>query len=312
MPLKSTMVLYELLDDAGVDGEKIISTFKQHGATHANWRRLEGKDGFTDLVEVIIEGKRGRRKGGDAPTLNIAGSLGGVGGRPAVTGIVSDADGALVALATALKLLVMQSRGDGIHGDVIVRTTICPNAPTMPHHPVPFMDSYVEFGKLKREIIADEADALVVVETSRGNRIINHNGFAVTPTIKEGWILKISEDICNVAERVMGRMPVYVPLSMQDITPFDNGLHHLNGLGELPAGCVAPAIGVAITSEIPVSGAASGSSCIVDLEPAVRFCVEVAKEYTAGNLAFYDKEEFERIVKRYGRMNHLHTMGNDG
>ena len=50
---------------------------------------------------------------------------------------MSDGDGAIAAIAAALKLAEMQ-RHDTLPGDVIVTTHICPNAPTRPHDPVDF------------------------------------------------------------------------------------------------------------------------------------------------------------------------------
>ena len=51
-----------------------------------------------------------------APTLGIIGRLGGVGARPAAIGLVSDGDGAVTALAVALKLVDMARRGDQTSG----------------------------------------------------------------------------------------------------------------------------------------------------------------------------------------------------
>lgn len=100
--------------------------------------------------------------------------------RPEVTGFVSDGDGALAALSAAAKLLDMQKNGDYLEGDVIISTHICPDAPTRPHEPVPFMDSPVEMAQVNAEEVSDELDAIVSVDTTKGNRIINHRGFAVS------------------------------------------------------------------------------------------------------------------------------------
>ncbi len=308
MCLMNTMRIYELLDRASIDGNSVVDYFAQQGAEV--WKKtLYGDEGCTDLVEIRIPGVEGKLSSGNAPTLCIAGSLGGVGGRPAVTGIVSDADGALVALAVASKVLSMKRNGDWLQGDLVVRTTICGNAPTMEHHPVPFMSSYVDFVTLKEEIVDKEADAIIVTETSRGNRVANYPNFGITPTVKAGWILKTSEDAIDIMERVTGEPAKVIPISMQDLTPVTNGVYHLNGLCEMPAGTTAPCIGVGITSLLPISGAAPGVTNVTNLEMAVRFVLEVAKDYTAGRFSFYDKMEYEFLVEKYGNMNHLLTMG---
>ena len=104
---------------------------------------FRGRGGETDFIRVCIPGENGRSAGGPAPTIGIIGRLGGLGARPAVTGFVSDGDGALCALAAGLKLAEMRAHGDRLQGDVVVCTHICPNAPVVPHEPVPLMGSPV-------------------------------------------------------------------------------------------------------------------------------------------------------------------------
>ena len=48
-----------------------------------------------------------------------------------------------------------------------------------------------------------------------------------------------------------------------------------------------------------------------DVEAAARYAIETAKDFGTGKCSFYDEEEFERAVKRYGSMAHLQTMGKD-
>lgn len=309
MAFKQTVEVFELLDSAIVDGEKVTQLFKNRKIEEAYTKRLYGDKGYTDLVDIRIPGKRGKSSGGSAPTLNIVGSLGGIGGRPELIGMVSDADGALVAIASALKVAEMVRQGDALDGDVVFRTTICTNAPTIPHDPTPFMSTWISFSELRKHIVYEKADGILVTETTKGNYVINHKGFAISPTVKEGWILKISPDAIRVMERVTSRPAVVLPVTMQDITPFDNGIFHLNGIGEIPEGITAPAIGVAITTEAVIGGAYTGASSVVDMEAAVRFCVEVAKDFGKGRFKFYDEDEFWKLVEMYGTMNHLQTMG---
>ena len=54
-----------------------------------------------------------------------------------------------------------------------------------------------------------------------------------------------------------------------------------------------------------VPGCGTGASHEADIAETARFAVETAKEFGRGTCAFFDAEEFERIVARYGRMNHL-------
>jgi hypothetical protein len=66
---------------------------------------------------------------------------------------------------------------------------------------------------------------------------------------------------------------------------------------------------VALTAETAVPGCGTGSSQIVDIEAALRFVLEVAKDFGEGKAAFYDEGEFARLIALYGTMNQLQTLG---
>lgn len=269
------------------------------------------KDGkySTDFIKVVIPGKNGKTAGGSAPTLGIVGRLGAIGARPEVTGYVSDGDGALCALAAASKLIDMKRKGDALSGDVIICTQICPNAPTQPHVPVPFMGSPVDMATMNREEVDTGMDAILSIDTTKGNCVINSNGFAVSQTVKEGYILRYSSDVLDIMQRTTGKAPHTFGVSIQDITPYGNSLYHLNSILQPATATNAPVIGVAVTTELPVAGCAAGASHFVDVEETARFVTEVAKAFCDGKCSFYDKDEFELLVKKYGKMDHLQTMG---
>lgn len=137
MLLKQILDVYEYIDTATANGEEMKEYMESLGAKEVEVKTISGDKGKTDFIRIRIPGLEGKSKGMDAPTLGVLGRLGGVGARPERIGMVSDADGAVVALAVAAKLLDMQKKGDFLHGDVIISTHICPNAPTQPHKPVP-------------------------------------------------------------------------------------------------------------------------------------------------------------------------------
>ena len=112
-------------------------------------------------------------------------------------------------------------------------------------------------------------------------------------------------------QRTTGKPPHTFGVSMQDITPYGNGLFHLNSILQPATATAAPVIGVAVTTEQPVAGCATGASHFVDVEETARFAVEVAKAYGAGKCSFYDEREFQALVTRYGSMCRLQTMGAD-
>ena len=310
MALKQVLDVYEILDDIHVNGEVVTEYAKSKGILDATYPRVDEGKGPTDFIRLVIPGRNGKLNGGKAPTLGIIGQLGGIGARPERIGFVSDGDGALSAVATAIKLIDMVGKGDQIDGDVIVSTHICPTAPTMPHDPVPFMGSPVDMATNVKLTVDPDMDAILSVDTTKGNRILNKRGFALTPTVKAGYILHISEDLLQIQQTSTGELPCVLALTTQDITPYGNGLYHMNSILQPCCGTDAPVVGVAITTESSVPGCATGATHEVDVAEVVQFCVEAAKEFTAGKCSFYDKDEFEMIQKLYGSMKVLQTRGN--
>lgn len=307
--MKQLIEVYDILDDSKVNGEKVknyLLNIKQDADIVVY--PLKGDRGITDMIRIIIPGTKGKIRGGEASTLGILGRLGGLGARPEMIGFVSDGDGALTVLAIAAKLLDMQTKGDYLEGDIIISTHICPNAPTKPHHPVPFMGSPVDIAQVNKEEVNGELDAILSVDTTKGNRIINHRGFAISPTVKEGYILKVSDDLLNIMQITTGELPKVFALSLQDITPYGNGIYHLNSILQPSTATNVPVVGVAITTETAVPGCATGTSHITDIEEAARFILEVAKAYTKGNCHFYDKKEYDFIKETYGSMKRFQTL----
>lgn len=311
MLFRQMLELFDLLDKPSANGEEVAELLRRRGADEVAVQRIQGDKGGTDNIKILIKGSNGRSSGGNAPTLGIIGRLGGLGARPERIGFVSDGDGALAALTAALKLAEMHKNGDVLPGDVIIATHICPDAPTQPHDPVPFMDSPIDMALSNATEVDQRMEAILSIDTTKGNRIINVNGFAISPTCKEGYILKTSNDVMDVMTAVTGRMPQVFALSQQDITPYGNGLYHVNSILQPTTATAAPVIGVAITVSHMVAGCATGATHGVDVEAASRFAVEVAKEFGAGKCAFYDEAEFAHLKNLYGDMTRFQTLGKE-
>lgn len=299
----------EALDDPGVDGARVGELLRRAGVSDPQVTRVRGDRGATDFVRAVIPGSHGRGSGGRVPTLGVIGRLGGIGARPKQIGLVSDGDGAIVPTAVAATLATMHRRGDVLPGDVIVATHICPNAPIQPHDPVPFMSAPVAMAGMNSHELDPSMDAVLSVDTTKGNRVCNNRGFAISPTVKEGWILRVSESLLDVQQRVTGALPVVLPITTQDITPYGNGVFHINSILQPAVATSAPVVGVAITTETLVAGSATGATDLASVEAAGRFCVEVAKDFGDGRCVFYDTNEFERLVGLYGPMTKLQTGG---
>ncbi|MCC7347457.1 MAG: DUF1177 domain-containing protein [Variibacter sp.] len=307
MALRQVLDAYELLDSAHVDGPAVERVLRAAGLDEIVTRRVTAQERFTDTLQVRVRGSDPA-----APALGVVGKLGGIGARPALVGIVSDADGAIAAVAVALKLAAMQRSGDRLPGDVIISTHICPAAPTRPHHPVPFMSSPVDREVLGRGEVHPDMAAVLSIDTSRGNRVVNHKGIAITPTVREGYVLPVSMDLIDLVETVTATRAVVMPLSTQDITPYANGVFHINSILQPAVYTKVPVVGVAITAETVVPGCATGATQLDDVEKSVRFAIEVAKAFGRGACKFCDDAEFAKLVSLYGSMSHLQTAGRSG
>lgn len=309
MSLKYTMEVMELLDDPKASGEFVKNLFAEFEHCEASYETVTGNRGSTDFVKIIIKGTEGKLSGGSAPSLGIVGRLGGIGARPSRIGFVSDGDGAAAAVTTALKLANMSAKGDRLPGDVYVTTHICPTAPTEPHEPVDFMGSPVDILTMNQYEVLPEMDAVLSIDTTKGNKVFNHKGIALSPTVKSGYILKFNNDLLRIMEMTTGDLPVTFTVTTQDITPYGNGVYHINSILQPAVATQAPVVGLAITAKSAVPGSGTGASHEVDVAQAVRFSIEVAKEFTQGQFEFYDSEEFEHLEKLYGSLKHFQTLG---
>lgn len=311
MALKQVIEVFELLETPTIEKKEIQDFFIKKGLKESEIEihKVKEDKGETDFVKIHIKGQEGQSKAGKAPTLGIIGRLGGIGARPHKIGLVSDADGAITALACAAKIVEMRKKGDKLKGDVIVATHLCPHSPIIPHDPVPFMDAPVAIETMNKYEVDERMEAVLSIDTTKGNRIINHRGFAISPTVKNGYILRVSEDLLDVMQIVTGQLPVVFPITTQDITPYGNDIFHLNSILQPATSTHAPVVGVAITAEVAVPGCASGANTCIDIESAVRFVVEVAKAFSEGKCSFYDDKEFQRLISLYGSLEHLKTMG---
>ncbi|MCM3213935.1 DUF1177 domain-containing protein [Niallia taxi] len=309
MVLKQTLLALETLDSAYVTGEIVKELFSEYPNVEVTVTTVTGEKGSTDFIKILVPGTNGKTNGGNVPTFGIIGRLGGIGARPSRIGLVSDADGAIAAIASALKLADMQVKGDHLQGDVIITTHICPDAPTRPHEPVDFMDSPVDILTMNKHEVTSDMDAILSIDTTKGNRVINHKGIAISPTVKEGYILRVSEDLLRIMEMTTGQFAVTFPITVQDITPYGNGLYHINSILQPAVATHVPVVGVAITAQSVVPGCGTGASHETDIADAVRFAVETAKEATNGTCQFYSDAEFSQITELYGSMKKLQTMG---
>jgi len=264
-----------------------------------------------DFVKITIPGTNGRIRGGESPTLGIIGRSEGIGARPEVNGLISDSDGAIVALATALKITRMIEKGEDFAGDLIITTHLCPRAKIQDHDPVPFVHSKLDMEKAINFEVDPAMEAILSIDATKGNRVLNQKGVAITPTLKEGYLLRVSEDLLDILETITGKPPLVLPLTTQDITPYSNGLYHINSIMQPGTATRSPVVGIAITSETAIPGCAVHSTNLPDLETAARFVFATAQKFTQRKCKLFDPEEFTLIQKLYGKQDHLTGTEND-
>jgi hypothetical protein len=171
------------------------------------------------------------------------------------------------------------------------------------------MGSPIDIKVMNEHVVDRRMEGILSIDATKGNRVINHRGFAISPTVKQGYVLRVDDELLDLQQYVTGRPPAVFALSTQDITPYGNGLYHLNSILQPSTATRAPVVGVAITAEIAVPGCATGASHEIDIELAARFAVEAAKSFTTGRTCFYDPEEFDRMTALYGSLSHLQTLG---
>lgn len=311
MSSKFVSIVYELLDDPSVDGQKIVNELTALGATDAtitttpvNYEAPEDTAQRCDFIKVVIKGSNGKYVGGDtpAPTMGIIGRLGAQQAQPDRIGKVSDSDGSIVALATAMKLLDMSAKGARLEGDVIITTHIATHVSITPHDPVDFMGMPVSSDTMNEYEVDDEMDAILSVDTSKGNSIIKHRGIAISPTAKEGYILRVAPDLVTLMEYATGRPAKTFPITTQDITPYDNGVYHFNSIMQPHVATTAPVVGLAITAKTVVPGSETGASYESELVDATVFATEVAKQFTRQKVAFYNADEYKTLTDMYGSL----------
>jgi len=304
--MREIIDVLDLLDDARIDGAAVGEFLRSAGATETHVERVRGEQGSTDFVRTTIEPEEET-----GATLGIIGRLGGIGARPHRLGLVSDADGAIVALACAAKLAKMADRGDRLSGRVIVATHVSPRSPIIAHEPTPFMGSPVDMAEMNRREVDPRMEAILSVDATKGNWILNRRGIAITPTIKEGYILPVSPNLLEIVRHVTGEPPAVLPIATQDVIPYAAGFDHVNSILQPATATSAPVVGVSTTAAIPVPGCASGANDPFSLDQAARFCVATALAFTDGRCRFFDEEAFARLVERYGPMTHLQGLGRE-
>ena len=86
------------------------------------------------------------------------------------------------------------------------------------------MNSPVETWQVNKEEVTDDLDAVLVVGYHKGQPDHQSPRFwRISPTVCQGYILRVSEDLLDVMQMTTGKLPYVFALTQQDITPYGNG-----------------------------------------------------------------------------------------
>ncbi|AWR93790.1 DUF1177 family protein [Acidianus brierleyi] len=211
-------------------------------------------------------------------------------------GIVSDADGAIISLTSMIEWAKNYSE---IEGEAIFSTNISLDAKLIPHKPFNFMVPLVGLDDALRLEVDKEAQFLISVDSTKGNRIAKYNDFAISHIIKDGYILKIPDEIIDIYEKVTEHEPYFVALTSGDLTPMEINAYHISTFLSPWLYTESPILGLATVSKYPIPGYETGVQNVTMLERASRFSIEVLKYYFSGG-DIYSEEELSSLKNVLG------------
>ena len=303
--LKHVIEVIEAIDRASIGDRDIESLIPKCDYTNLEIEKIV-KDGRTiHVVRYIYRGPRSGR------AIAVIGRLGGVGARPRIVGLVSDADGAIVALALARKISYMCMYGDHLPGEVYIATSISTHSIVRDEKPAPMISPPIDLYSLIEKELAFKGDpeAYISVDATKANKIIKVEHFAVTPVVVRGWIIPPSEDLLDLYTAVTGRDPAVVPITMQDIVPYTTRVKHINSILQAWLYTDKPVVGVATTSPKLVPGSATGVTNAVGLDMASRYILEVVKGFNSGDIELYSRDDLDELVRVHGEVKHIFARG---
>ena len=153
------------------------------------------------------------------------------------------------------------------------------------------MNSPVDISVMNENEVEDTMDAILSIDTTKGNQVCNHKGFAITPTVKEGYILKLVMIYCTYIHNLLAFLQLSCQSRCKTLHPmvmvYSISIVFYNQQLQISS----PVVGV-ITTESVVAGCATGATHVTDVENVVRFVLEVAKTYGANKCSFFDETQF--------------------
>ena len=285
------MILKTLLD--------VIDILESRDPVERIRRRLEGRVKFDEVVVEGVPVIKALYEGGGR-RVEILGRLGAI--QTGEKGLVSDADGAVVSLTTLLELLNLREKGIELKLDVSFATNLSTTARLIPHSPFKFMVPPVGLDEALKVEVDPQATTVLSIDSTKGNRLAKYDDFALTHVIKDGYILKLSDEVLDIYNRVTEHEVYMVPLTSGDLTPLDVNVYHISTLISPWLYTSAPVVGLATVSPRAIPGYETGVMNLNMLEHASRFCLEFLKYMEKGG-SVYNEEELRELERRFGPSN---------
>ncbi|MEM0173903.1 MAG: DUF1177 domain-containing protein [Sulfolobaceae archaeon] len=293
MILKNLIEVIEILESS----EPIVKVReKVRGADFIEYEEIERGDGKVTFLRALVKGRKGNRR------IEILGRLGAIQMRSKYKGLVSDADGAIVALTVLFELIDLKRKGIEFDADVSIVTNIALDAKLIPHKPFDFMVPPIGLDEALQIEVDPKAELILSIDSTKGNILAKYNDFALTHVVKEGYILKLSDEVIEIYNRVTGHEVYLVALTTGDLTPIEFPIYHISTIISPWLYTTSPVIGIATTSRQVIPGYVTGVQDIMMLNNASRFCIEMIKFFDMGGKV-YDDKELEELKKRIGESN---------
>lgn len=266
-------------------------------------------DRIRDLIKVDFEERRignvpyikALYEGGGNKRVEVLGRLGAI-QMSQFKGLVSDADGAIIALTVLAELKRLEEKGIKLNLDVSFVTNVALNAKLIPHKPFDFMVPEVGLDDALKEEVDPKASFIISIDSTKGNRLAKFDDFALTHVVLNGYILRVSDEVVDIYNRVTGHEVYLVSLTTGDLTPLDFNVYHISTLISPWLYTTSPVLGIATVSKQMVPGYATGVMDLNMLERASRFIIELLKHIGLGGKV-YDEREYEELVKKLGDSN---------
>ncbi|BFI75933.1 DUF1177 domain-containing protein [Sulfurisphaera ohwakuensis] len=265
-------------------------------------KRLENKVEYEEIKVGEVPYIKVLYKGGGKDKIEILGRLGAIQMVGTNKGLVSDADGAIITLTTLFELLDLMDKGVAFNIDILFVTNLATKAKLIPHKPFDFMVPLMGLDDALKIEVDPTASFILSIDSTKGNRLAKYNDFALTHVVKDGYILKLHDNVIDIYNRVTEHEIYMVPLTTGDLTPLDYNVYHISTLISPWLYTSSPVVGLATVSKQVIPGYETGVQNLTMFEHASRFCVELIKYLEKGGKV-YDENELMELESKLGKSN---------